>query len=119
MSNVRNLYLNQVVPSPRGICVIERTAVAGTKHVPRIRSLAESLRAGSCLALVRDCSNPHDRFAVKVMTSGGALLGFLSCEFNEVVSRLLDGGKHLHATVTGVTTIGSWTKIEMAVVLDD
>ena len=119
MNNHRISLSDRVVPSPRGICVVERTVVAGTKHIPRIRSIAETLHQGVCLRLERESSNSHDMYAVKILTNAGLLLGYLSCEFNEVISRLLDGGKHLHAVVLGVGNVGSWTKIEMAVVLDD
>lgn len=102
-----------------GICLIEGTTVAGTRHVPGIRSLAEGLRAGARLTLRRDASNPHDRYAVRVSDAQGRLLGYVSCEFNEIVSRLIDGGKAVGGVVRSVGQVGSWTKVEMAVVLYD
>ena len=106
------------VPQP-GICLVDGTVIAGTKHVPRIAAIAETLHVGSCLKLERDGSNPHDAYAVRVLTLQGKLLGYVSCEFNEIVSRLIEGGKRLHASVISVGRVGSWTKIEMAVILDD
>lgn len=115
-----NVRVIKVPPVYRdGICLVERTVLAGTRHVPRIVQLAEGLHAGSCLRLERDSSNPHDPYAVRVLTSCGKLIGYVSCEFNEIVSRLLGGGKHLHASVNSVELVGSWTRIEMAVILDD
>lgn len=107
------------VRSNAGICLIESTVVAGTRHVPRIKAIAEDLRIGSHLRFERDCLNPRDEYAVKILTRQGLMLGYLSCEFNEIVSRLLGGGKRLHAVVSSVGSVGSWTKIEMAVILDD
>ncbi|MBR3690627.1 MAG: HIRAN domain-containing protein [Eggerthellaceae bacterium] len=105
--------------SQRGICFIERTSVAGTAHIPGIRLLAQQLRAGERLVFERDASNMHDLFAVCINDTRGNRLGYLSCEFNEIVSRLMDGGKQISGLVRSVNQVGRWTKIDMAVVLDD
>lgn len=102
-----------------GVCFIERTAVAGTAHVPGIRHLAERLVRGESLVLTRDAKNRHDVFAVAVHDVRGNTLGYLSCEYNEIVSRLLAGGKHVSGLVRSVSQVGRWMKIEMAVVLND
>lgn len=106
-------------PAHARICLVERTTVAGTRHIPQVRALSEGLRSGSALLLRRDRSNPHDVFAVEVLDGRERLLGYLSCEFNEIVSRLIDGGKRVSAVVRSVGQVGCWTKIDMAVMLDD
>lgn len=102
-----------------GICFIERTSVAGTGHIPGIRHIADRLALGESLLLERDTLNAHDMFAVCVKDKRGNRLGYLSCEFNEIVSRLMDGGKSVSGLVTSVNQVGRWTKIDMAVMLDD
>lgn len=102
-----------------GVCFIERTSIAGTAHVPGIRHLAQRLVRGESLVLKRDAQNRHDVFAVSVQDARGNSLGYLSCEHNEIVSRLLAGGKHVSGLVRSVSQVGRWTKIEMAVILND
>lgn len=102
-----------------GICLIERTNVAGTRHIEGIRVLTRRLEPGDRLHMVRDYDNPRDGYAVRVEDINGNTLGFLSCEFNEIISRLIDGGKSISGFVRTRDLVGGWTRIEMAVVLDD
>lgn len=102
-----------------GICFIEHTSVAGTGHIPGIKHVAQRLSAGERLVFERDARNRHDSFAVCVNDARGNRLGYLSCEFNEIVSRLMDGGKCVSGLVRSVNQVGRWTKIDMAVMLDD
>ena len=108
------------VPKPfaNPILLVE-TRVAGTKHVEDIYELAEQLEEGSRLQLLRDASNHYDHFAIRVLNERGQRLGFVPADRNEVLARLMDGGKHLYAEGTGVELVGDWWKIEMAVYLDD
>lgn len=101
------------------VCIIERTAVAGTHHIARIRMLAECLKIGEPLLLKRDARNPYDAHSVEVLDRGKRHLGYLSCEYNEIVSRLLDGGRKVIGVVRNVSDVDGWTKIEMAVMLND
>ncbi len=101
------------------VCMIESTVVAGTHHVPRIRTLASALEVGEPLLLRRDARNPYDAHSVEVLDRGRRRLGYLSCEYNEIVSRLIDGGRELGGMVKGVSDIEGWTKIDMAVILND
>lgn len=101
------------------VCIIEKTAVAGTHHIARIRMLAECLKVGEPLLLKRDARNPYDAYSVEVLDRGKRHLGYLSCEYNEIVSRLLDGGRRVFGIVQGVADVDGWTKIEMAVMLND
>ena len=105
--------------SSKPVCLIERTAVAGTQHVARIRALAQGLEAGQALTLRRDPRNPYDAHSIEVLDRRLRRLGYLSCEYNEIVSRLIDGGRSVGAVVGGVSELDGWTKIDMAVVLYD
>ena len=105
--------------SGKSICLIESTTVAGTHHVACIRVLAESLSVGEPLLLKRDVRNPYDAYSVEVLDRGKRHLGYLSCEYNEIVSRLIDGGRNVMSVVKGVSDVDGWMKIEMAVILND
>lgn len=99
----------------RSLPLVESTAVAGTRHVPGVRSLAEGLAPGDELALVRDRRNPYDPWATEVRDGRGNRLGYVSCEHNEVVARLLDGGRDVAGVVGSVDQLGNWTRIQMEV----
>lgn len=101
------------------VCLIENTAVAGTHHVARIRVLANSLKVGEPLLLKRDSRNPYDPHSVEVLDRSKRHLGYLSCEYNEIVSRLIDGERKVIGLVNAVTDVDGWMKIEMAVMLND
>ena len=87
---------------PTGICLIEQTAIAGTSHVDDIREKAHGLERGAQLAFEHDLRNPFDPWA-----------------HNEVVARLLDGGKRVVGRLRRVEDVESWTRIEMGVYLYD
>lgn len=102
-----------------GICLIEGTTVAGTSHIGNIRELAAALEPGAPLKLQRDAGNPYDPWAVQVLDGQHRRLGFVSCEHNEVVARLLDGGKAVAARLKRIASVEAWTRLEMGVYLYD
>lgn len=104
---------------PTGICLIEQTAIAGTSHVDDIREKAHGLERGAQLAFEHDLRNPFDPWAVKVLDGKCQRLGYVSCAHNEVVARLLDGGKRVVGRLRRVEDVESWTRIEMGVYLYD
>lgn len=103
----------------RAICLYSDTAVAGTRHVAGIRELAFDLAPGSRLTFERDADNPYDPWAVRVLDQHRNRLGYVSCECNEVVARLIDGGKRVFGQIEGVSQIDCWTRVQMGVYLDD
>lgn len=48
---------------------------------------------GRQLKLVREPDNPYDRWATRVCTSSGTMLGYLPSWKNQSVARLMDAGK--------------------------
>ncbi len=101
------------------IRVVEGTTVAGTRHVPDMAAIADGYEKGERLVLVRDEANPHDAWAVEVHDGADRRIGYVSCECNEFVARLLDGGKSVEGRLTNKEQIGSWTRLVMEVVLND
>ena len=102
-------------PDERSVCLVDETAVAGTRHVPGVRALADGLAVGDELTFVRDRRNPYDPWATEVRDERGNRLGYVSCEHNEVVARLLDGGRDVAGLVGSVDQLGNWTRIQMEV----
>ena len=108
-----------VARSPRAICLYSNTAVAGTRHVAGIGEIAFDLAPCSRLVFERDRENLYDPWAVRVLDQRRNRLGFVSCECNEVVARLMDGGKHVFGQLEDVSQIENWTRVQMGVYLDD
>ena len=106
------------LPFQNRIVLLEGIHVAGTTHVPDIDALAAKISAGDELSLQRDPDNLHDRWAVRVYAHGSRV-GYLPCDCNEVVARLMDGGKRIGAKAVSLERRGRWHKIDLEVYLDD
>lgn len=119
MSQTSNANALRAATAREGICLFERSAIAGTRHVDNIEEIASRFDASTRFCLERDRGNLFDEWAVGVFDDQRNRLGYVSCECNEVVARLLDGGKRMSARFSGVTRIGRWTRIEMGVYLND
>ena len=101
------------------ICVVEDTTVAGTRFVPDMVSIAETYEPGERFTFVRDPKNPHDPWAIEVHDGKDRRIGYVSCECNEFVARLIDGGKSVEGRLSDREQIGTWTRIVMGVHLND
>ena len=105
-------------PYDEPIVLYEDLRVAGTTHVEGIDGLVAGLSVGSELRFVREPDNLHDQWAIKVY-AGENRLGYVPADSNEVLARLLDGGKRVYGKVCATEKIGEWNKIIMEVYLDD
>lgn len=103
-----------MLPQQR-VCVIPETIVAGTSHASQITTIARDLAQGSGIVLRRDVDNVFDEWAIEVTDSYDRHIGFVSCEYNEILSRLIDGGISVDAEYRAVQQVNGWTKITMAV----
>ena len=108
------------VPAPfqNRIVLIDETRVAGTTHVHGIDRIVEGLEVGMDLRLEREPGNLVDRWAIRVY-AGTERIGYVPADCNEVLARLMDGGKALSAKLTGKEKLGTWNKLHMEVSLDD
>ena len=113
-----NAGLSVPMPFAQRIVLVEDTYVAGTTHVEDIDEVVAGMRVGQELALERDVANAFDPWAIRVLCAGRRI-GFVSCDTNELLARLMDGGKRVGATVTEFERLGRWHKIHMEVFLDD
>lgn len=109
------------VPKPfsQRICLLPDARVAGTSHVEGIRALAAGLCEGDELRLERDPQNRFDSWAIRVLDARGRRLGFVPADKNEIIARLMDGGKRVVGEVLSVEDVSGWIRIGMAVWLDD
>lgn len=103
----------------KDICLIPVSTIAGTRHVPHIAEIAEELSVDDTVFFKRDKRNFFDEWAVAICDDGGRRLGYVSCEHNEIVSRLLDGGKRLFGKLVRKSKRDAWTKLDIQVILHD
>lgn len=106
------------MPFPTTITLCEDVVVAGTSHIVGIDDVLDGIELPADVKLVRDAGNLHDRWAIKVMHEGKRL-GFVPCDVNEILARLMDGGKKLTGTVFEREVRGQWNKLHMEVTLVD
>ena len=111
--------LGFVAPFASAIKLIECTRIANTSKIPCIDRRVETLKVGDKLYLLRDAGNLSDAYAVKIETKDHDMLGFLPCDCNEIIARMLDADKIFYAEVLSINTVGPWHKIDIAVYLDD
>ena len=109
--------LSVPMPFQNRIVLIDDARVAGTTHVPSIDRIVEGLQVGMDLRFERDPGNLVDCWAIKVF-AGSECIGFVPADCNEVLARLMDGGKALSAKLTGKEKLGTWNKLHMEVSLD-
>lgn len=66
----------------------------------RLQNPAEDMNEpGEQLRLVREPDNQYDRWATRVCTLSGTMLGYLPARQNQSVARLIDAGKKITAFV--------------------
>ena len=110
--------LSVPVPFQNSIVLIDDARIAGTTHVHGIDGIVDGLEVGAKLRFVREPDNLADRWAIKVY-AGKQRIGYVPADCNEIVARLMDGGKAVSGKLTGKEKVGTWNKLRMEVSLDD
>lgn len=87
-------------------------------HIRDIDVLAERFEVDMSLHLEREPDNLADRYAIRVFADEEKI-GYVPADCNEVLARLMDGGKAISARLTGKEKLGNWNKPHMKVSLDD
>lgn len=100
------------------ILLYEDVAIAGTTHIHDIDRIVKNIKIDSRLRFERDPENLHDRWAIKVFAENERI-GFVPCDTNEILSRLMDGGKRVFGKLVDTERLGTWNKLHMEVYLDD
>ena len=111
--------MTNAVVEKHPICLVEETTIAGTSHVKGIADLARTMSPRCHFTLEHDVENIYDEWAVKVLDADRNRIGYVSCAYSEMIARLLDGGKWVCGCLTDVTEVDGWTRIGMAVYLND
>ncbi|MDO4401082.1 MAG: HIRAN domain-containing protein [Coriobacteriia bacterium] len=106
------------MPFSQHIVLVEDIHVAGTTHVADIDEIVSDVQVGHELVFERDPGNSYDCWAIRVF-AGGRRVGYVPCDCNEILARLMDAGKRIAGQVTAKERIGAWHKIHMEVYLDD
>lgn len=106
-------------PFANKILLLEESYVAGTTHVEGLEEMLSEVRVGDRLDFQRDPENILDEWAIKVILPGKGRVGFVPADTNQILARLMDGGKCVFGQVSGIEQLGHWTRVSMEVYLDD
>ncbi len=117
-ASVSGATLSVPVPFQGKIVLAEDLRIAGTTHIHGIDAIVARLGIGAELRLQREPGNVADSWAIKVF-AGEDRIGYVPADCNEMLARLMDGGKALSAKLTSKDKRGNWNKLYMEVSLDD
>ena len=95
--------------------------ITGTGFVKDIEGKAKALTEGTVVSLVREADNKYDKLAIRIDNAAGEKLGYVPRKKNEVLARLLDGGKMLYGKVKEVefSDYSNWITITVKIYLKD
>lgn len=93
--------------------------VAGTSHIDGIDEKTAGLNLGSLLGFLREPANPHDPLAILILNQQNTKIGYVPRQRNEVIARLMDGGKLIFGKVESKKISGTWLNISIKVYLRD
>lgn len=110
MAVVKHLNGSPEKPKHKEI-YLQSITVAGTSHIPNIEDLADHIKEGTELSLVRNAGNKHDKNAVALYLNGQRV-GYVSKEKNEIIAHMMDAGKTFVCRVTDADWQGEWLRIE-------
>ena len=109
-------HTSKVEPK-RQACIIDGTSIAGCSRVDNIDEVLNALNQGDRLEFRRDKDNFFDEWAIKIFDSSGNRMGFVSCECNEVLSRMIDAGFKVEGLFDSAEHREGWTDIKIKVML--
>lgn len=75
--------------------------VAGLDYVDNIDEIFPKIEVGDKLELFREATNEYDKHAILVKYRGEKI-GYVPRKDNYVLSKLMDGGKHLYGIVVSI-----------------
>ena len=110
--------LSVPMPFESKIVLFESIRVAGTSHAPDIDATMCQMPDEARLNLVREPDNQADSWAIRVEYDGKKI-GYVPADKNEVLARLMDGGKTLGGELVSHELRGTWWNVHMEVYLID
>ena len=75
--------------------------VAGLDYIDNIDEIFPKIKVGDKLGLFREATNEYDKHAILVKYHGEKI-GYVPRKDNYVLSKLMDGGKHLYGVVDSI-----------------
>lgn len=75
--------------------------VAGLDYIDNIDEIFPKIKVGDKLGLFREATNEYDKHAILVKYHGEKI-GYVPKKDNYVLSKLMDGGKHLYGVVDSI-----------------
>lgn len=106
------------MPFVQEIFLIE-CSIAGTTHVENIEEKTSDLTTGTLLAFRREPDNKFDDLAILILNSKNEKIGYVPRAKNEVLARLMDGGKLLFGRVEDKWMQGDWVNLSIKVFMRD
>lgn len=106
-------------PFSNKLLILDGTYIAGTTHVEGIEEMLADVQMGDRVEFQRDPQNIFDEWAIRVMLPGKGRIGFVPADLNQIIARLMDGGKCVFGQIVDIEQLGRWTKVSMEVYLDD
>lgn len=97
--------------------LVLKSIIAGTSFRD-LSGIHDKLTTEVKLTLKREADNKHDELAVAVLFND-IKIGYVPREKNEVIARLMDGGKQFFAKITSKEWQGDWLCIEIDVFMND
>ena len=110
--------LSVPMPFESRIVLCESVRIAGTSHAPDIDATMRQMPDEARLDLVREPDNQADSWAIRV-EHDGKKIGYVPADKNEVLARLMDGGKALSGKLVSRELRGTWWNVHMEVYLID
>lgn len=94
--------------------------IAGTTHVADIAQKTMKLTPGTPLAFRREPDNQYDKLAISILNPDNEKIGFVPRGHNEILARLMDGGKLVFGKVENLeVTKSGWHEITIKVFMKD
>lgn len=78
-----------------------KVPVAGLDYIDNIDEIFSKIEVGDKLGLFREATNEYDKHAILVKYRGEKI-GYVPRKDNYVLSKLMDGGKHLYGVVDSI-----------------
>ncbi len=82
-----------------------KVPVAGLDYIDNIDEIFSKIEVGDKLGLFREATNEYDKHAILVKYRGEKI-GYVPRKDNYVLSKLMDGGKHLYGVVDSIGVDG-------------
>ncbi len=92
--------------------------VAGTTYKD-FENIEPGVQEGNFLTFKREANNKYDELAISVYDEVGNNIGYVPRDKNEILARLMDGGKLIFGKIKAKEWVGDWLKIDIEVYMRD